>query len=238
MSALIDKWSKEELIEIVNSSETMTEVCNKIGYSSYSTTNWQIITNKFKQFNIEKILPNKNIIRSDQEVFCQNSQVSQKCLRERYKKIFPQTKCAICNLPNFWQDKPLTLRLDHINGIHNDNRLDNLRWICPNCDSQQETYCGYNQKKEKKKYYCIDCGVEISNKNVLRCNKCNHKLQYKTQHPSKEQLKEMIRTLPFTAIGKKYNVSDNAVRKWCDTYNLPRTKKEIKNFSDEEWAKI
>lgn len=44
--------------------------------------------------------------------------------------------------------------------------------------------------------------------------------------------------MPFTTIGKKYNVSDNAVRKWCDKYNLPRKASEIKKYSDEEWELI
>lgn len=234
MEKYIDKWTKQELEEIVNSSQTMTEVCFKIGYSSYSTTNWKAITDRFKELNIDKILNNKNFTRTEQEVFCKNSLVSQHCLRDRYKKINPPKSCAICGIVN-WQNKPLTLRLDHINGIHNDNRLENLRWLCPNCDSQLDTYCGNNQKKEKKKYYCIDCGKEVSQKNVLRCNECNHKLQYKTKHPDREELKKLIRELPFTTIGKKYNVSDNAVRKWCETENLPKTKKEIKTYSDEQW---
>lgn len=48
----------------------------------------------------------------------------------------------------------------------------------------------------------------------------------------------LIKTQSFTSIGKQFNVSDNAVRKWCDKYNLPRTKAEIKNYSDEEWNLI
>jgi uncharacterized protein with PIN domain len=50
--------------------------------------------------------------------------------------------------------------LDHINGIHNDDRLENLRWVCPNCNYQLETtgYKAIRVKKEKKKFYCIDCG--------------------------------------------------------------------------------
>ena len=48
----------------------------------------------------------------------------------------------------------------------------------------------------------------------------------------------MIRTIPFTKIGKKYDVSDNAIRKWCDNYNLPRLVKEIKKYSEEERNKI
>ena len=47
-----------------------------------------------------------------------------------------------------------------------------------------------------------------------------------------------IRKLPFTQIGQKYNISDNAVRKWCIAYNLPKTKKEINSYSDAEWRKI
>ncbi len=48
----------------------------------------------------------------------------------------------------------------------------------------------------------------------------------------------MIRTIPFTKIGSMYNVNDNSIRKWCDSYNLPRTKKEINSYSDEEWEGI
>lgn len=44
--------------------------------------------------------------------------------------------------------------------------------------------------------------------------------------------------MPFTKIGEKYGVTDNAVRKWCDSLKLPRTKREINKFSDEEWEKI
>ena len=50
-----------------------------------------------------------------------------------------------------------------------------------------------------------------------------------------EQLKELIRTLPFTKIGQQFGVSDNAIRKWCDFYDLPRRATDIKKFSEEEW---
>ena len=57
-------------------------------------------------------------------------------------------------------------------------------------------------------------------------------------YPTREQLKSLIRTTSFLEIGKMYGFSDNAVRKWCDKMNLPRTKKEIKAYSDEEWTLI
>lgn len=52
-------------------------------------------------------------------------------------------KCACCGISE-WQGKPLTLQLDHINGINNDHRIENLRFLCPNCHSQTETYAGKN----------------------------------------------------------------------------------------------
>lgn len=52
--------------------------------------------------------------------------------------------CRLCGCGPEWQGKPLVLRLDHINGIRNDHRLKNLRFLCPNCDSQTETFCGRN----------------------------------------------------------------------------------------------
>lgn len=56
-------------------------------------------------------------------------------------------RCAICDLLPEWQGARLVLRLDHINGIRNDHRLQNLRLLCPNCDSQTPTFAGRNKGK-------------------------------------------------------------------------------------------
>ena len=50
--------------------------------------------------------------------------------------------CEVCNLPNIWNGKELSLQLDHIDGDNNNNELSNLRIICPNCHSQTDTFCG------------------------------------------------------------------------------------------------
>ena len=52
--------------------------------------------------------------------------------------------CAECS-NNTWRGKPISLHLDHINGIPTDHRLENLRFMCPNCHSQTVTYCGKNK---------------------------------------------------------------------------------------------
>lgn len=92
-------------------------------------------------------------------------------------------------------------------------------------------------KKNKKKNYCVDCGKEINNQST-RCVQCSNRKQRTEPPVPRVELKKLIRTTPFTKIGEKYGVSDNAIRKWCDKYNLPRKAAEIKKISDEDWLKI
>lgn len=97
---------------------------------------------------------------------------------------------------------------------------------------------GYEQPK--KEYFCIQCNKKLydgKGKTGL-CPECYAKTLRRAERPTREELKELVRTLPFTQIGIKYNVSDNAIRKWCDAENIPRTKKEIVAYSDEEWSLI
>jgi len=54
--------------------------------------------------------------------------------------------CTSCGMGDEWNGDPIVLQLDHINGIHDDHRLENLRLLCPNCHSQTDTWCGRNVK--------------------------------------------------------------------------------------------
>ena len=85
--------------------------------------------------------------------------------------------------------------------------------------------------------HCQQCGAVISYGANL-CVQCNQIAMRTVQRPTREELKDLIRSLPFTQIATKFGVSDNAIRKWCQGYALPAKKKDIKSFSDIEWAKI
>ena len=56
-------------------------------------------------------------------------------------------ECAFCGNKGEWMGKEMALELDHINGIPNDHRLENLRFLCPNCHATTDTYCGRNIRK-------------------------------------------------------------------------------------------
>ena len=101
-----------------------------------------------------------------------------------------------------------------------------------------------NQKRKHNPSFCKICGVQIYHTSTY-CINCFNKKRGAAQRkvpsdyiPSREELKSLLREMPFTQIGKKYGVTDNSVRKWCDKYGLPRTKKEIKTISNEAWELI
>ena len=95
------------------------------------------------------------------------------------------------------------------------------------------------RKIKIKKYYCIDCGKEITDYRAVRCKDCSRINSRKVKNrPSREELKQLIRTKTFTKIASDYQVSSNAIKKWCIAENLPSKKTDIKKYTDEEWAKI
>ena len=179
--------------------------------------------------------------------------LKEKLLRDGIKEY----KCELCGFSE-WQGQPIPLELHHVDGNHYNNELDNLQILCPNCHALQPNNSGRAANKEalkekldrlsskekaaKREFFCPDCGAVVSAKG-LRCRSCaakinNFKMRKVENRPSREQLKEEIRNNPFLALGKKYEVYDNAIRKWCKLYNLPSTKREINSYSEEEWQNI
>jgi 5-methylcytosine-specific restriction endonuclease McrA len=92
-----------------------------------------------------KIISNK---RELEEILVENSTYTNRtALKTRLLKEGLITyECAICKNKGEWNGNPLTLQLDHINGINNDHRLENLRFLCPNCHSQTNTFSGRNKR--------------------------------------------------------------------------------------------
>ena len=85
--------------------------------------------------------------RLDEDVFVENSTYARHRLKQRIIKqnMIPYV-CVCCGTGPEWMGKPMPLILDHINGVNNDNRLENLRFVCSNCDSQLPTYKSRNTK--------------------------------------------------------------------------------------------
>ncbi len=254
---LVYTYSDDAFIKIVSISESYKDCLLKLGYHSFSGPTINLVKKRIKELNIDTshFYFIEKIKRSPENIFCENNEISSKGLRKWYRKgNYTPYICSICGQKPIWNDKPMTLILDHINGYKTDNRLENLRWVCPNCNSQLDTTNGKNiNHGVRKLYYCIDCGSIITNKSE-RCDKCK-KIYRKTcnlidnenqiyNYPKanklvkREELKDMIYNNSFLQVGKYYGVTDNAVRKWCRNFNLPTRRSEIEKYNKDEWNKI
>jgi hypothetical protein len=123
--------------------------------------------------------------------------------------------CSTCGQPPEWNGLPLRLQIDHINGDRWDNRIENVRVICPNCHTQTETYA--NNGTRKSRYYC-ECGTEIWKLSTY-CKKCaTQKTPSRREGvidwPPVAEVVEKVRLTNFTQYAIVLGVSDNAIRKY------------------------
>lgn len=102
-------------------------------------------------------------------------------------------------------------------------------------DEEKAQY--YLDEQKPKEWKCQQCGKPVYRGSEL-CVECNKVAAQTIDRPTRQELKNLIRTLPFTSIGTKYKVSDNAIRKWCKAMGLPTKKTEIMAMSEEEWNLI
>lgn len=174
---------------------------------------FKINSKKLRTKKVIEVL-SKQFIEEDS--FIENSKKDRGTIK-RYiikNKLLPYI-CSECGLNSSWNNKPLVLQLDHINGINNDNRLENLRFLCPNCHSQTNTHSGKNKCNR-----CIDCDKKITSKSN-RCLECNAKQMPKKFIITKEELKKLLEDKKsFIQIGKMFNVSNTTVKRRAKKLNL------------------
>ena len=146
------KWTKEFTEDLVKQSTSITDVIVKSG-SKFSGGMHRLVKNYINRYEIDtshfvgqhwsrgKTWEQDRRIKrkSNEDMFVVNGSSRQHTIRNRYRKISAY-ECVVCQTDPVWNGKELTLHMDHINGNPSDNRVENLRWLCPNCHSQTETY--------------------------------------------------------------------------------------------------
>lgn len=230
-----EKYSRENLIPIINSSKNLKEVFKKLSLRP-AGGNYKIIHYYIELYNLDTshfesssdrcLRMVNNFLKKDiSEYLIENSDYSRTSLKRRlFEEGYLKNICCLCGQDENWNGMKISLIIDHINGISNDNRLENLRIVCPNCNAGLDTFAGRNNKKRFVSNDCevktptnvpnvCDCGSLIL-KGSKSCIKCKGLKKRKVNRPPMEILLKDIDELGYRATGRKYGVSDNAIRKW------------------------
>lgn len=262
------KYNKEELSEIVKGSVSIAGCLRKLNIRAVGG-NYKTIAKHIKRLNIDtshftgqgwssgkRLGPSTRAAPLD-AILVQNSLYGNSNLLKG-KLIAANLKSRLCEQckNTKWNDKDIPLELEHCNGDNTDNRIENLKLLCPNCHAQTAFYRGRNKlskrnernalnrvklgesltgnpepstslqrsegvetlRREPKSYIC-KCGNKM-HASSAQCRNCDITSR-KSSRPSFFQLVEDFTQLKsFTQVGRKYKVSDNAVRKWAKLYQI------------------
>jgi Zn finger protein HypA/HybF involved in hydrogenase expression len=199
--------TKEELALYAKESNNWKELMTKCGYTNYGCRYYLKRKLTTYDISIDHFIKQTSLRHyTTEETFKENSEnTNSKPIKNKLIREFGwKYECSGCKIST-WLGKPISLELDHINGVHNDNRIENLRFLCPNCHSQTDTYRGRNvknkkhseeiynniknrevcpacgNKKNKVSENCIDCHLQKLHTNELRKNKkcmdCDNTIQ-------------------------------------------------------------
>jgi hypothetical protein len=144
-----------------------------------------------------------------------------------------QPVCELCGQGELWRGRRMAMILDHINGVADDHRLENLQMVCPNCAATLETHCGRQNRLTPLELKCPICAVRFAprSRHQQFCSQdCAYRRQRgvpqidrrRVRRPPYAQLQREIHALGWSAVGRRYGVSDNAVRKWVRQYERER----------------
>lgn len=159
-------WTDAQLAEAVKVSRSVYQVLSKLGLKVGGAQH-RTIKNRIREFGLDDShflgqgwnrgdpggLLRPRAARTLEDILVKDS--TYLCTSDLKRRLLAAgllvNRCAVCGLLPVWNSQPLVLRLDHMNGDNRDHRLDNLRLLCPNCDSQTPTFAGRNKAANRRK---------------------------------------------------------------------------------------
>ena len=247
-TSIIWKISDIELQKLFNTSNTLQQILSTLGFQAKSGATQKMLKDRAKISSIDLSIFQSNRKshisnissqlskrkKSNQQVFVTNCKLNRNSdIKKRIIKdsLIPYC-CEKCSNNGNWNNTKLSLQLDHKNGDPSDNRLQNLRFLCPNCHSQTQTFSG---KSHRLNPLCKICKINQTGRSQsgrLRkickcCESANKKIPKQSSrkfNPTKEELYDVLvqNQWNLSETGRFYNVSDNSIKKRCKLFNLTK----------------
>jgi transposase-like protein len=236
------KLSKEEAEKAAKESFSIAEFCRNVG--------WKAVGGHYKQVHHYITLYNLDVshftgcrtnlgnrLNKGKETKMKDYENVERLVRGPVllKKLLnegiKERKCECCGGTE-WLGKPIPLEVHHINGNFLNNNVENLQLLCPNCHTFTDNFTGKKNRKEPKKYFCKECGKEITiySKSGL-CVACSNKKNAKTEISSKEEfIKTFLEYRTFSGVARKYGCSGNNIVKRARRFGLPTKINEMKEY--------
>lgn len=241
------RYDEEQVREAVANSCSLTEALRRLELRP-AGGNHRTLRKLIERYELSTAHFRPDWIRRDprpdgavplEDVLVQESAYSRKRLKQRlYDAGLKQRRCELCGQTEVWRGRAMSLILDHINGIPTDNRIVNLRIVCPNCAATLDTHCGRRNRVAIDQRSCLYCGAEFT-PNYQAQRYCSRNCGVhsagprgpkpeirKVVRPPYKALIEDLQTMSCVAVGREYGVSDNAVRKWIRWYEADQERRQ------------
>ena len=241
------RFTEEQLRKAVADSLSWAETLRRLGYRT-AGGNWKTLKKYAALWEVSTDHFDPDQARNDAlrrsragrtplaEILVPNSTYSRAHLKERlFVEGVKARRCELCGQDENWRGRRMSLILDHINGTPDDNRLENLRVVCPNCAATFDTHCARKNAISRMAISCPRCGREfVPNRRRQRyCSRaCGSSWirsraprpeARRVERPPSQVLLAQIERDGYAATGRRYGVSDNAIRKWVRFYENERT---------------
>jgi hypothetical protein len=257
------RYTEEEARAAVAASYSYAEALRRVGlrpaggnhalFRKYVDRVWQIATDHFDPYERNRRANRPTTAVPLAEVLVEHSSYKRSRLKDRlYQEGLKTPVCEMCGQDENWNGRRMSLILDHINGVPDDNRIENLRIVCPNCAATLDTHCARNHKRpptfrdclrcgrsfvvlRPTHHYCSrECGIRWDRKRAARDGKgplgVPRPERRKVERPPYEQLLREIDETSYEAVGRRYGVSGVAIRKWVRFYEREAERNRVNEY--------